>query len=358
MPGLHLTRTEENAAEIAALTADVLALGGERVGAAGALAALDRRLRRTFAPHPRLLGLKVSSAYTWETPDRRDQQWWPQGITTSAHTGIAAEHGHDVLATSWYAKPRGNVRAGSRISLVDVRRRRYDHVLLVLPTLSDGRPGLQPLRAHAGGIVWHGEHLHVAATGRGFFTCRTADLLRLPEHSPYETFGHRYVLPVRLAHRGGHPEGVERLRFSFFTLDRSGDQPSLLVGEYGSPRQTRRFARFALDPTSGLPVLDESGRAVAEVDDRGVTRMQGVAVIGDDVRAGEAGGGTYFLTRSRGPKPGSAYVGRPGAFREHRWATPPGPEDLVWWPETGALWSVTEHPHLRWVFAMRPDSLR
>ena len=46
------------------------------------------------------------------------------------------------------------------------------------------------------------------------------------------------------------------------------------------------------------------------------------------------------------------HVGRPGTFRAHRWATPMGPEDLLWWPETGALWSVTEHPRRRWVFAM------
>lgn len=339
MSGLHLTRTAENGAEIDALAAALTRDGGGRVGIDGLLPDLHRRLRRTWAPHPRLLGLKVTRAYTWDAPDRRDNEWWPQGITTSALTGLDERHGHDVLATSWYAKHG----AGSRISVVDIERRRYGHVLLVTPTLEDGRPGLAPLKVHAGGIVWLGENLHVAATGRGFFTCRLDDLMRVPAGSDLETFGHRYVLPVRFAHRGHHEEGAERLRFSFFTVDRSEETPSLLVGEYGSPKQTRRMARFALDPATQLPVRDAEGLVRPEIDDRGEARMQGVSVVD----------GTYYVTRSRSPyRYGSLYSGRPGAFREHRWATPIGPEDLVWWPETGAFWSVTEHPRRRWVVAM------
>ncbi len=47
------------------------------------------------------------------------------------------------------------------------------------------------------------------------------------------------------------------------------------------------------------------------------------------------------------------YVGRPGAFRTYRWATPMGPEDICWDAATDLLWSVTEHPRRRWVYAMR-----
>ena len=55
--------------------------------------------------------------------------------------------------------------------------------------------------------------------------------------------------------------------------------------------------------------------------------------------------------------PGSVYVGRPGAWRRHRWAVPMGPEDLTYWPSTDGLWSLTEHPRRRWVFAMRRSRL-
>lgn len=340
--GLHLTRTADNTAAIDALAAALTRDGGGRVGIDGLWPDLSQRLRRTWAPHPRLLGRKVTGAWTWEAADRRDPRWWPQGITTSACTGVRERHGHDVAMTTWYSKDG----EGSRLSVVDLERRRYAHVLLVAPTLSDdGVPGFTPLAVHAGGIVWHGEHVHIAATGKGFMTCRTDDLMRVPAGSDLDTFGHRYLLPVRFTHRGGHDEDVARLRFSFFTLDRTTSPPSLLVGEYGStPQKTRRFARFALDPDTGLPPPDGEGRAAPEIDDRGEVRMQGVAV---------ADGTTYVTASASGFLPGTVLAGSPGSFRRYRAATPPGPEDLVWWPETDALWTVTEHPRRRWVVAMR-----
>lgn len=338
--GLHLTRTADDGAAIDALGAALTRDGGGRVGIDGVLTDLPHRLRRTWAPSPRLLGRKVTGAWTWEAVDRRDPRWWPQGITTSALTGLGQRHGHDVLMTTWYSK-HGQ---GSRVSVVDVDRRRYGHVLLVTPTLEDGVAGLRPLKVHAGGIVWHEQHIHVAATGKGFMSCRTDDLMRVPAGSALETFGHRYVLPVRFTHRGESDDGVDRLRFSFFTLDRSTEPPSLLVGEYGSAQQTRRLARFPIDAGTRLPLLDADGRSLPEVDDRGELRMQGVAVAD----------GTWYVTRSRSAwRRGTVYSGRPGDFREHRAAAPVGPEDLVWWPGTGALWTVTEHPRRRWVVAMR-----
>ena len=31
---------------------------------------------------------------------------------------------------------------------------------------------------------------------------------------------------------------------------------------------------------------------------------------------------------------------------------PPGPEDIAYWPDTDRLWSQSEHPGARWVFAV------
>lgn len=64
--------------------------------------------------------------------------------------------------------------------------------------------------------------------------------------------------------------------------------------------------------------------------------------------------GDHYLTVSRGPKmPGTVYVGQPGRFRRHRFAAPIGPEDIAYWPSTDTLWSVTEHPRRRWIYAMK-----
>ena len=349
-PGIHLVRTDENVDEIEALAART----GGRAGLAALLTDLDRQGRRSLLG--RLLGRAVHRAYTWDAEDRRDPHWWPQGISTSADASDTEDaegtDGRRVLAVSWYAKHD----QGVRISFMDLATRRYRHVLLVVPTLTDGVLGLRPLKVHAGGLVWCGPYLHIAATAKGVITCRLDDILRLPdseaaadrlavEDGGVASYGYRYVLPVRFTYRAVTGEGLERLRYSFLSLDRGSDPPQLVAGEYGTSAQTRRLARFPLDPeTSFLAVGEDGVSRPLVVDEDGAVRTQGAAVVGD----------TWYLTASTGPRvPGSVYVGRPGAWRRHRWATPMGPEDVTWWPSTDLLWSVTEHPRRRWVFAMK-----
>ncbi|MDN4172410.1 hypothetical protein QWY28_05610 [Nocardioides sp. SOB77] len=346
MHGVHLTRTAENVAEIDALAARLAPSGGGRVPLAEFLddvRASGRRGRR--GPLGRLLGRRVRRSFTWDATDRRDPLWWPQGVSSSADaTASGLVEGRRVLVVSWYAHGSGEDRQGSRLTFVDLDTLRYRHVLLVVPRAMDGEAHLEPLRVHAGGIVWRGPYVHVAATGRGFVTVRLDDLMWAPVEGD-SLFGYRYVLPVRLTHRAAADEGIERLRYSFLSLDRSVEPPGLLAGEYGRRQQTRRLAHYPLDE-AGLPVLDESGVArPVGLDDAGLAGMQGAVTAA----------GSYVVTASHGPwTPGSLYAGRPGAFRRHRWALPMGPEDVTWWPSDDLLWTVTEHPRRRWVVAVRP----
>ena len=332
-PGVHLVRTEENVAEI-----DQLAerLGG-RAGLDPLLGDLDRRARRTLAP-----GRAVHRALTWDAADRRDRTWWPQGITTSADASDTEEVG----AAGWWScrgTPRTARASGS--TFLDLDSRRYRHVLLVVPSVMDGEVGVEPLTVHAGGLVWHGPYLHVAATARGVHTCRVDDLLRVPTTGLVGSSGYRYLLPVRFSYRAVTDDGLERLRYSFLSLDRSVSPAHLVVGEYGSPAQTRRLARYSLDAETQFLAVGEDGVSRPLVlDEAGVVRTQGAAIAH----------GCWYLTASTGPwVPGSVYAGAPGAFRRYRWATPMGPEDVAWWPSTDLLWSVTEHPRRRWVYAMK-----
>ncbi len=352
MPGIHLVRTDENVDEIEALAART----GGRAGLPTVLQDLDRRARRSLLA--RGLGRAVHRAYAWDAADRRDPRWWPQGISTSADASETEDvEGRRVVVVSWYAKDG----QGVRVTFLDLDSRRYRHVLLVVPTLSGGVLGLEPLKVHAGGLVWCGPYLHIAATARGVITCRLDDILRLPDSaSPTDrlgvedahvaSFGYRYVLPVRFSYRAVTGEGVERLRYSFLSLDRRTEPPQLVAGEYGNSRQTRRLARFPLDPETLFLASGEDGVSRPLVlDDEGAVRTQGAAIVGE----------TWYLTASTGPwVPGSVHVGRPGAWRRHRWATPMGPEDVAWWPSSDLLWSVTEHPRRRWVYAMRRSWFR
>jgi hypothetical protein len=354
--GVHLHRTGENRAEIDALAA----LVGGRVGLRGVLADLNRRGRKVWTRPFWPPGRAVHRAFTWDRDDRRTTQWWPQGISTSADASDTEEvEGRRMLAVTWYAKDLGEGGQGSRVTFVDRENRRYRHVLLVVPRLARDR-SLQvlPLRVHAGGVVWCGDYLHVAATSRGFMTFRLDDLMRVPDERSgnrdllgvdgdrVSAYGYRYLLPVRFAYQAFAEEGHEKLRYSFLSLDRSASPPHLVAGEYASGEQgSTRLAHYPLDPETMLLHAGEDGISrPLHLHDKGVAHAQGVVVTG----------GRYYLSVSRGRfRPGSVYVGRPGAFRHFELAMPMGPEDLSWWPSTDELWSVSEHPSRRWVFSMK-----
>lgn len=350
--GVHLQRTDDNVREIDALSAVL----GEPTGLDGLLADLKYDVRRSRAP--RLLGRAVREAYRWDPYDERDEQWYPQGISTSAESSDTEDiDGRRVLVTTWYSTGRDGTKRGSRVTFVDLDSGRYRHVLLVVPGLDEaGRLTLRPMNIHAGGIAWAGPWLHVAATAKGFVTASVDDIMRVagddgrPDQFGVDgravySYGHRYVLPVRATHQAYADEGHERLRYSFLSLDRRSNPPALVAGEYGlRAKATTRLARFQLDPaTWQLQTGDDGFSRPLAVDEGGVRKMQGAVVAG----------GRYHVTVSRGPwMPGTVCTGTPGDMREHRWAVPMGPEDLTWWPSTDRLWTVTEHPRRRWIVSM------
>ncbi|MGB0100460.1 MAG: hypothetical protein WBP61_09285 [Nocardioides sp.] len=265
---------------------------GGRVGLGAVLGDLDRRLRRTVAPC-----LSRHRAWTWDRADRADREWWPQGVSVAP--------GGRLVAVTWYAKG-----GGSRISFLDLDAGRYRHVTLVVPALD----GPEPLHVHAGGLAWQGTRLYVAATRRGLWVADIDDILRGPDG---------YLLPVR--HRLAPSEPF---RFSFVSTTGS----ELVLGEYDHSGGTRRLACAGFD---GGPM---------EVHDAGVRHAQGVVRVGAGWRV-SASHGPWGL--------GSLWSGPVETLRERRWALPQGPEDLAHDPTSDRLWTVTEHPHRRWVVSLR-----
>ena len=196
------------------------------------------------------------------------------------------------MVATWYSTGKDGTKRGSRVTFVDLDSGKYRHVLLVSPVFDKaGNLVLKPMSIHAGGIVWAGPYLHIAATSRGFVTARVDDIMRVRgdddhpdrfglEGSHLYSFGHRYVLPVRFTYQAFADEGHEKLRYSFMSLDRRSDPPALVAGEYASgPDATTRLARYPLDPqTWQLAVGDDGFSRPLALDEGGVRQMQGAVI--------------------------------------------------------------------------------
>jgi hypothetical protein len=78
-----------------------------------------------------------------------------------------------------------------------------------------------------------------------------------------------------------------------------------------------------------------------------VTSMQGAVSIR----------GKFYLSTSDGTaNQGDLATYQPGGAVQMYYDTLPiGPEDLSYWPGRDQLWSLTEHPNQRSVFAIRPS---
>ena len=324
------------------------------VGLGGVLADLDRVGAR--APVP---GDAAGEGFTWDDRDREDERWWPQGVA-----GLGSG---DVLLVSWYAKRNRWLRTpGCRISFVDRAHPdgpRYRHVRLVVPRRRLGIPSLGVVPVHAGGIAVHGDVLLLADTLAGVRVFRLDDVMAVPGRGPRGVLrwlsrwrptapqGADHVLPQLTAFRVPLSSGRDRLRFSFLSVGEVDGRPNLVAGEYRrAADRAPRLVRYLLDGRTGLPALDEHGRAVPlAVHDDQPRRMQGVAVHGADWFASASAG------RGNG---GDLHVGAPGSWRRHRGVLPPGPEDLAWSRPGEELWCVSEWPGQRWVFPVATSRWR
>jgi hypothetical protein len=321
-----------------------------RVGLRGVLADLDRVGSRVEVP-----GKAAVEGMAWEPRDATTERWYPQGITTSADAygaepSAGTFEGRPVVVVSWYGHGAlGWALLGSRLSVIDTadaEAPRYRHVLLVDPQRRFGLHRLSPVRVHAGGIVWYGEHLFVAGSSGGIRVFRLDDVVRV--RNRWRTRGYRYVLPQLTAYAALNDEGVPPMTYSFMSLDRSGDEDHLVVGEYGRKGGNHRLMRYALDRDTGLLRSGERGESEpTDFFERQVPRMQGAALVD----------GRWFVTASAGEDvPGDLWVGEPDDFTRRKGVLPTGPEDITYWPQRRQLWTVTEWPGRRWVYAIDPDT--
>jgi hypothetical protein len=383
--------------------------GLSRVGLAGLL---DGRGRRAY--RARLRGA-ATVGYRWGLVDTFTSTWWPQGIATGQHRGSP------VIITSWFAQARRGKKMGSRISIIDLRDRarpRYHHVLLVEPkrrdgtvvdgTAVDGTVVFEPVEVHAGGIVWTGDRLLVAATHGGIREFHLGDILRTPTagvlRRPTGLFGYRHLLPQAGVFSPPNDHQGKGMRYSFLSLE-SGNDPSGVTDPAAptSPTDTDPAAPASTtnsDPAAPASTTNSDPAAPASPTNidpaaptsptrttppaRQAARQHTVRLITGEYSKNEKGrlgrlhltgdrsavndvhvpqilemqgavvhNGVWFVNASRGDTSGGdLWVGTPGKMIRHAGVLPPGPEDNAVLAESNEIWSVTEFPRKRWIYAI------
>jgi hypothetical protein len=353
------------------------ALGLDRVGLTGVLATRGHRVYRSRVP-----GAAATLGYRWGLRDTFTSTWWPQGIATGKHNG------DPVIITSWFAQPRRGTKMGARISVIDLRdpaRPRYHQVLLVEPRRRNGAVVFEPSHVHAGGIVWTGDRLLVAATHGGIREFHLGDILRTPTSGLLRRasglFRYRYILPQAAVF--GPPDNHQRkgMRYSFLSLE-SGVDPSSgaelangadplsaaePVATEGSANSSRSATSDRSATRSDSPSPQQAVRLITgeyAKDSKGrLGRMHltsGRSTLHDlhvpeiiEMQGAVVHNGIWFVNASRGDKlGGDLWVGTPGRMTRHSSVLPPGPEDNAVWAERNQVWSVTEFPGKRWIYAI------
>ena len=300
----------------------------------------------------------VAYAFRWQSDDDASTAWIPQGITGTADADASGMvDGKSAVLVSFYDKAEGGAtNEGVRIAFVDTTNPsapRYRFALLVMPTGTPDVPSFVPVKIHAGGIAWFGDFLYVADTRHGFRVFDLRHILRVATDAG--TFGcvgttcraatYKYVLP-----QVGKYEISSECSpiFSFVSLDRKSDPPSLVSGEYCSTTACSgplagRVYRWPLDPATGL--LRSKSTFPTEAFLMSHKQVQGAASLG----------GTFYLSSSA-PAGGAGEIYRVAGSKSatSRWSDTP--EDLMVDHGSGWLWSLSEAPKERAVFAAKLTS--
>jgi hypothetical protein len=317
------------------------------------------------------------ASFCWRSDDEGSLDWYPQGITTSAdatNDPNGLYQGRSAVLATWYWHA-GGTEKGDRIAFVDYSNPAapaYRFVLLVHPyTDSAGKPNFQPeldtdgTSLHAGGLLWYGHYLYVPDTWGGFrvfdldhlWKVTTGDETKIGRQSDgtYQALNYAYALPEAFRFTASVAGGYAKERFSAVSLDRtSGGGESIVVPEYNTgTSDTHRVIRYPADPSTSLlgPAGSDGLVHATEAYETGLLNVQGAACVR----------GRFFTSASYTTS--SAKYGTLGTFTRGAGPTQfvntlqPYPEDLSYAAYDDALWSLSEHPGSRAVYAMRAGLL-
>ncbi|WP_369170559.1 hypothetical protein AB5J49_23345 [Streptomyces sp. R28] len=380
------SRSSNSHGEFAALTAG-LATKLTKVDATAVVADTNRSATRlTSAPST---AEAFQAGFAFDPDDQAVDYWIPQGVTTSADAygnGLYPEGGSNkVVLVSWYfeTNPDGvgedeyALDKGLRLTFVDYNTPTaptYRHVLLVEPVrTSTGEYSFNPIRKHAGGIMWYGNLLYVVDTYKGLrvfdlntlFTVATGekDVCGLHTDGAYYGYGYQYVLPQSHA----YDNAGKYLRYTTIGLDRASTPDSLVISEYslsgtvdytdgtfngtGAPTTTPKVVRWELDYTDRHP--------------GSLTAKEAVTVAQQKIQGVVSRNSKHYLSASAGPSTkGTLRTFTSGASTASAVCDLAiGCEDLSyhssgasgWAFAESVIWNVSEYTGKRYVYAVRAD---
>ncbi|MBX3225932.1 MAG: hypothetical protein KIT84_29850 [Labilithrix sp.] len=302
----------------------------------------------------------VQYAFEWQGDDDASIAWTPQGITGTADATDTGKVGQrSAVLVSFYDHPvpsSGEENRGVRIAFVDTTTAvapKYRFVLLVAPKGTREAPSFDPIKIHAGGIVWYRDYLYVADTTRGFRVFDMRHLLRVAvdpgmfgcTNGTCRAGTYKYVLPQIGSYA---VKSSCKPIFSWVSLDRKSDPPSLVSGEYCSGEACAgplagRIFRWPLDAATGLlrskVTFPTEAYLMSHRQVQGGAFIDGVAYLSSSAPTND-GGDLYRVTK--------------GKSATSKWGN--NPEDLMVDAANGWLWSLTEKAETRSVFAVKLTS--
>lgn len=321
----------------------------------------------------------VTTSMCWAAGDYATTAWNPQGITSSGDADDDGAWGaNKIILSGWNYYPAGERRNDARVAFIDYNdpaNPRYRWVYLVEATAG---ANFRAAEAHIGGMVWYGDKLFVSGEGGSdvairVFSMATGDILQVNDGADtigrtpngWAAYGYQYIMPqigyyrytsgnCTMANNTGIP------CFSSISLDRSTAPDSLVASEYFDDGQGSRLFRY--DFGSGF-LLEGSASATRRVTANqayrsGVANAQGVLSYN----------GRWYVAHSSSTWHGQLWRLTPGATGASKTCSTPGttsmvlcwalhPQALTYWYSTGMVWSSSEAPNERAIFAVPLSSL-
>ena len=310
----------------------------------------------------------------WDDGDASTADWNPGGITSSGDADDDGAWGASKAVLSGWQFTSGTRHNDARVAFIDVNdpaNAAYRWVYLIEPNSTGS--DFVAAKAHMGGMVWYGDKLLVTAVGGSNIAIRVfsmSHILQLTDSSAtigrtssgWAAYGYQYAMTqigyyTYAAGACSMETNTGTPCFSSTSLDRSTSPDSLVTAEYFADGQGSRLFRYDFGSDYLLSATSAGKVSATEAYSGGVANAQGVLSFNGRwyVAHSSATSNGQLWRLTAGASGAVASCTNPGTSANMCWAL--HPEALTYWYSTGQVWSQSEWPNQRVVFAVPLSSL-